>query len=63
MKTFNQTTLYAAVFSILLGGCLMAHSRANGGRLASEANAAMMGLVWHHPRLANATNIHRCWVL
>ena len=46
MKTFNQTTLYAAVFSILLGGCLMAHSRANGGRLASEANAAMMGFAW-----------------
>jgi hypothetical protein len=46
MALFNLTTLSAAVFSILLGGSLVAHSRANGGRLASEASASLIAFGW-----------------
>ena len=46
MNLFNLTTLTAAVFSILLGGALVAHSRANGGRLASEASASLIAFGW-----------------
>ena len=46
MALFNFTTLSAAIFSILLGGALIAHSRANGGRLASEASASLMAFGW-----------------
>ena len=46
MNLFNLTTLTAAIFSILLGGALVAHSRANGGRLASEASASLIGFGW-----------------
>ena len=46
MTLFNLTTLSAAIFSILLGGALIAHSRANGGHLASEANASLMAFGW-----------------
>jgi len=46
MTLFNLTTLSAAIFSILLGGALVAHSRASGGRLASEANASLMAFGW-----------------
>ena len=51
MTLFNLTTLSAAVFSILLGGALVAHSRANGGRLASEANASLMAFGWFNVTL------------
>ncbi len=46
MNLFNLTTLSTAIFSILLGGALVAHSRANGGRLASEASASLIAFGW-----------------
>jgi hypothetical protein len=46
MHYFNQVAMTTAVFSILLGGSMVAHSRATGSALASESNASLMAMVW-----------------
>ena len=43
---FNEVAMTTAIFSILLGGAFVAHSRTTGSSLASEANASMMAMAW-----------------
>jgi len=43
---FSEVAMTTALFAILLGGALVAHSRTIGSGLASEANASLMALVW-----------------
>ena len=43
---FSEVAMTTALFAILLGGALVAHSRTTGSPLASEANASMIALVW-----------------
>lgn len=43
---FSEVAMTTALFAILLGGALVAHSRTIGSGLASEANASMIALVW-----------------
>jgi len=52
MQYFNQVAMSTAVFSILLGGSMVAHSRATGSDLASEANASLMAMLWTLQTLA-----------
>jgi predicted flap endonuclease-1-like 5' DNA nuclease len=43
---FNEVAMTTAIFAILLGGALVAHSRTTGSPLASEANASMIAMAW-----------------
>ena len=43
---FNEVAMTTALFAILLGGALVAHTRTTGSSLASEANASMVALAW-----------------
>ena len=43
---FNEVAITTAIFAILLGGALVAHTRATGSNLASEANASLMAMAW-----------------
>ena len=43
---FNQVAMTTALFAILLGGSLVAHTRTTGSGLASEANASMIAMAW-----------------
>ena len=46
---FNEVAMTTAIFAILLGGALVAHSRTTGSPLASEANASMSAMAWTGP--------------
>ena len=46
LDTFNHVAMNTAVFSILIGGAFVAHSRTTGSPLASEANASLMAMAW-----------------
>ena len=41
---FNEVAMSTAIFAILLGGAMVAHTRTTGSPLASEANASMVAL-------------------
>ena len=43
---FNEVAITTALFAILLGGALVAHTRATGSNLASEANASLIAMAW-----------------
>ena len=43
---FNEVAMTTALFSILLGGAFVAHTRTTGAPLASEANASMIAMAW-----------------
>ena len=43
---FNEVAMSTAIFAILLGGAMVAHTRTTGSPLASEANASMVALAW-----------------
>tara|TARA_B100001094_G_scaffold278917_1_gene288757 strand:- start:281 stop:2479 length:2199 start_codon:yes stop_codon:yes gene_type:complete len=43
---FNEVAITTALFAILLGGSLVAHTRTTGSSLASEANASMIAMAW-----------------
>jgi Ca2+-binding EF-hand superfamily protein len=43
---FNEVAMTTALFSILLGGAFVAHTRTTGASLASEANASMIAMAW-----------------
>lgn len=43
---FNEVAMTTALFAILLGGALVAHTRTTGSGLASEANASMIAMAW-----------------
>ena len=43
---FNEVAMTTAIFAILIGGCLVAHTRTTGSKLASEANASMIAMAW-----------------
>ena len=43
---FNEVTMTTAIFAILIGGMLVAHTRTTGSKLASEANASMIAMAW-----------------
>ena len=43
---FNEVAMTTALFSILLGGAFVAHTRTTGSPLASEANASMVAMAW-----------------
>jgi|TARA_B110000881_G_scaffold48043_1_gene40314 hypothetical protein len=43
---FNEVAMTTALFSILLGGAFVAHTRTTGSPLASEANASMIAMAW-----------------
>ena len=43
---FNEVAMTTAIFAILIGGSLVAHSRTVGAKLASEANASMIAMAW-----------------
>ena len=43
---FNEVTMTTAVFAILIGGSLVAHTRTTGSKLASEANASLIAMAW-----------------
>ena len=45
MDSAIASTLKTALLYILVGGGLVAHSRASGGRLASESNASMVAML------------------
>ena len=46
LATFVDVTLMTGLISILIGGGLVAAARAGAGRLASEANASLTGLLF-----------------
>ena len=46
MAHFNHVAMSTAVFSILLGGALVAHARSTNGQMASEANLSLMAIAW-----------------
>ena len=46
MDHFNQVAMSTAIFSILVGGAMVAHSRACDGKMASEANASLIAAAW-----------------
>ena len=46
MAHFTNVSMNTAIFSILLGGAFVAHSRATRSPLASESSASMMAMVW-----------------
>ena len=43
---FNEVAMSTAIFAILVGGSLVAHTRTTGAKLASEANASMIAMAW-----------------
>ena len=43
---FNEVAMTTAIFAILIGGSLVAHTRTVGAKLASEANASMIAMAW-----------------
>jgi hypothetical protein len=43
---FNEVAMTTALFSILLGGAFVAHTRTTGSPLASEANASLIAMAW-----------------
>ncbi|MBF90594.1 MAG: hypothetical protein CMP75_02375 [Flavobacteriales bacterium] len=43
---FNEVAMSTAIFAILIGGILVAHTRTTGAKLASEANASMIAMAW-----------------
>jgi len=43
---FNEVAMSTAIFAILVGGILVAHTRSTGAKLASEANASMIAMAW-----------------
>lgn len=43
---FNEVAITTAIFAILIGGSLVAHTRTTGAKLASEANASMIAMAW-----------------
>ena len=43
---FNEVAMSTAIFAILVGGVLVAHTRTTGAKLASEANASMIAMAW-----------------
>ena len=43
---FNEVAMTTALFSILLGGAFVAHTRTTGSPLFSEANASMIAMAW-----------------
>ena len=43
---FNEVAMSTAIFAILVGGILVAHTRTTGSKLASEANASMIAMAW-----------------
>tara|TARA_B100001758_G_scaffold230573_1_gene226365 strand:- start:688 stop:2748 length:2061 start_codon:yes stop_codon:yes gene_type:complete len=43
---FNEVAMTTAIFAILIGGSLVAHTRTTGSKLASEANASMIAMAW-----------------
>ncbi|MBM67494.1 MAG: hypothetical protein CMB39_03500 [Euryarchaeota archaeon] len=43
---FNEVAMTTAIFAILVGGSLVAHTRTVGAKLASEANASMIAMAW-----------------
>ena len=43
---FNEVAMSTAIFAILVGGMLVAHTRSTGAKLASEANASMIAMAW-----------------
>ena len=43
---FNEVAMTTAVFAILIGGSLVAHTRTTGSKLASEANASLIAMAW-----------------
>jgi len=43
---FNEVAMSTAIFAILIGGVLVAHTRTTGAKLASEANASMIAMAW-----------------
>jgi hypothetical protein len=46
MHNFNKVAMSTAIFSILVGGSMVAHSRACDGKMASEANATLIAAAW-----------------
>ena len=43
---FNEVAMSTAIFAILVGGILVAHTRTTGAKMASEANASMIAMAW-----------------
>ena len=43
---FNEVAMSTAIFAILVGGALVAHTRTTGAKLASEANGSMIAMAW-----------------
>jgi len=43
---FNEVAMTTAIFAILIGGSLVAHTRTTGTKLASEANASLIAMAW-----------------
>ena len=43
---FNEVAMTTAIFAILIGGSLVAHTRTTGSKLASEANASLIAMAW-----------------
>ena len=43
---FNEVAMTTAIFAILIGGSLVAHTRTTGAKLASEANASLIAMAW-----------------
>ncbi len=43
---FNEVAMTTAIFAILIGGSLVAHTRTSGSKLASEANASLIAMAW-----------------
>ena len=52
---FNEVAITTALFAILLGGALVAHTRTTGSGLASEANASMIAMAWTLQTLVGLT--------
>ena len=46
LRYFNEVAMTTAVFAILIGGSLVAHTRTTGSKLASEANASLIAMAW-----------------
>ena len=52
---FNEVAMSTAIFAILVGGMLVAHTRSTGAKLASEANASMIAMAWKAQVLVGLT--------
>ena len=52
---FNEVAMTTAIFAILIGGSLVAHTRTTGSKLASEANASMIAMAWTAQALVGLT--------